>query len=470
MRIAFVNLPHPIPVVRRFMCSYNSPFFLFPPQELMYTATAVRDWSGHEVCVIDAIAEGIDVPTVIRRLQDFKAEMVVSILGFEILEQDIKAVRTIRREMPDVTYTVFGYYPTEFPQQIMELTGVEYLLLGEPEYTCDELANALVNEESVEGIMGLCYRNAAGEVVTNPERPRLKPVDDLPHPDFSLVPIDSYSEFLLPKRFAALQTARGCPYGCNYCTRSYGRQLTVRSPDNIVDEIRTLVDRFGVRSLRFADDTFTAIPKRTIEICEGIEKNFPGLEWSCLSRIDSIDEERVVALAKAGCKRIYFGVESGSERILQLYGKDYGVERVPYVFDLVRRHKMEIACFFMVGHPEETAEDFEQTSRLIRNVEIDFATVGQTVPYPGTELYDRYRDQVEFNLFPYTNEWKSPNRRKQLRTWEQRFLREMYFRPTYLARHALRLMKNPATTFQVGRSMIPFVFGSGSVGPRQELV
>lgn len=470
MRVAMLNLPHPTRVVRRYMCSYNSPFFLFPPQELMYTATALRDWGGDEVRVLDAVAEDWDAATVVRELREWGAEMIVSIVGFEILEQDIKTIRAIRRELPGVKYVVFGYYATEFPREMLDLTGADYLLLGEPEYTCHELVTALKEKSNITGIQGLAYRDENGDVVANPERPRLKPVDELPHPDYSMVPIDKYSEFLLPRRFAALQTARGCPYGCNYCTRSYGRQLTVRSPDNIVEEIRTLVDRFGVRSLRFADDTFTAVPGRTIQICEGIAKNFPGLQWSCLSRIDSIDEDRVRALAEAGCKRIYFGVESGSERILKLYGKDYGVERVPHVFDLVRRHGMEIACFFMVGHPEETAEDFEQTSRLIRTVDIDFATVGQTVPYPGTHLYDQYKDQVQFSLFPYTNEWKNAGRRKQLRTWEQRFLREMYFRPSYIARHAWRLMKNPATTFQVGRSMLPFVFGSHLASARQELV
>lgn len=470
MRIAFVNLPHPTPVVRRYMCSYNSPFFLFPPQELMYAATAVRNWGGNEVLLIDAIAENLDAREVVNQLKVFDAEMVVSIIGFEILEQDVKAFRFLHRELPSAKFVAFGYYPTTFPAQMLEITGADFVILGEPEYACHELVTAIKEGSSFESILGLCFKKESGEVVINPERPRLKPVDELPHPDYSLVPINAYSEFLLPKPFAAIQTARGCPFACNYCTRSYGRQLTMRSPENIIEEIRILVDKFGVKSLRFADDTFTAHPARTIAICEGIEKNFPGLVWSCLSRIDTIDEARIVAMKKAGCKRIYFGVESGSERILQLYGKDYGVEKVPRVFDLVRQNGIEIACFFMVGHPEENAEDFEQTSKLIRRLDIDFATIGQTVPYPGTALFDQYRDKLKFSLFPYENEWKDSGRRKQLQVWEQRFLREMYFRPRYIARHAWRLAANPMTTWQIGRAMLPFVLGSNKEMARKELV
>jgi radical SAM superfamily enzyme YgiQ (UPF0313 family) len=470
MRVAMVNLPHPVRVIRRFMCSYNSPIFLFPPQELMYAATAVRDWGQREVTLIDSIARDLSKEDVLAELRQFQADVVVTILGFEILEQDIKVLRWLRQQLPNTKFVAFGYYPTEFPEQILDASGVDFVILGEPEYCCHELLQALEQKTSFDGIMGLCFRKPDGTFVSNPERPRLKSVDELPHPDYSLVNIHDYSEFLMPKPFATLQTARGCPYGCNFCTRSYGRQLTLRSPENIIDEIRTLVDKFGVRSLRFMDDTFNAVPARTFKICEGIQKNFPNLVWSALSRIDTMDQERAVAMRQAGCKRVYLGVESGSDRILKLYGKDYGVERIPVVFDLLRRNGIEIACFFMVGHPEETPEDFEQTSKLIRNLEIDFATVGQTVPYPGTELFDRYRDQVQFSLFPYQNEWKSPGRRKQLQTWEKRFLREMYFRPKYIARHAMRLVKNPTTTWQAGRALIPFVFGSGLTAARNELI
>lgn len=470
MRIAFLNLPHPVQVIRRYMCSYNAPVFLFPPLELMSAATTVRDWGKEEVLVLDAIAGRLSNQQVLERLRDFDVDLVVTLLGFEILEEDIRALRWLRAAMPDVKFAAFGYYPTTFPSEIFELASLDFIFRGEPEQVCIELCKGLRGELPLDSISGLCYRHETGGIVCNPERKRLRDVDDLPHPDYGLVDISRYSEFLMPTPFAVLQSARGCPYPCNYCVRSYGQKLTVRTPEKILLELKELVDRFGLRSFRFIDDTFTAVPARTLEICEGIRTHFPQLTWSCLSRIDTIDEERAKALKSAGCIRVWLGIESGSERILKLYGKDYGVNRVPVTIDLLRKNGLEVGAFFMVGHPEETAEDFEKTSRLIRSLEIDYATVGQTVPYPGTPLYEQYREEIDFSLFPYRNDWKSPGRRKQLQTWEKRFFREMYFRPSYLTRHALRLLKNPSTTLQCGKALLPFVFGGGNGSVRDELI
>lgn len=470
MRLAFVNLPHPFPVIRRYMCSYNAPVFLFPPLELMYAATTARDWGGHSVRVIDSIAEQLDRKGLFDELSRFRPDLVVSLLGFEILDTDIRELRWLRQSLPEARFVVFGHYASTFPVEILDLVGVDFVIRGEPEFACHELAQALASGGPLDQIQGLCYRGEDGRARVNPERPRLKPVDELPYPDQTLVNMDHYSEFLFPKRFTIMQTARGCPYACNFCVRSYGQKLTYRSPENIVGEIEILTKRHGVRSLRFMDDTFTAVPARTIAICEGIRERFPDLIWSCLSRIDTMDEERAVAMRAAGCARVYVGIESGSERILKLYGKDYEVERVPRTVDLLRKHGFEVGAFFMVGHPEETEEDFAKTIRMVRSLEIDYATIGKTIAYPGTLMYDQYRDQVDFSLFPYQNDWKNSDRRRQLQAWEKRFYREMYFRPRYVARNAWRLVKNPRTTLQCGRALLPFMFGSGVAGARNELI
>lgn len=470
MRVAFVNLPHPVPVVRRYMCSYNSPVFLFPPLELLSAATTVRDWGQHQVTVLDAIARRWDDATLARELRTFQPDVLLTLLGFEILEQDLASLVQLRKQFPSTRFAAFGHYATTFPREIMELTGIDFVLRGEPEVTCHELLGAIQGSSSLAPIQGLCFRGPEG-IVVNPERPRLKPVDELPHPDYGLIEIDPYSEFLMPKPFVAIQTARGCPFACNFCVRSYGRQLGLRSPDNIVAELKELVRRFQIRSFRFTDDTFTAIAPRTLEICEKIRKETPGLVWSCLSRIDTIDDERASAMREAGCMRVYLGIESGSDRILMAYGKEYGVDRVPVAVRTLRRHGFEIGAFFMVGHPEETAEDFEKTARLVRTLDIDYATVGQVVPYPGTSLFDRYRDHVHFSLHPYQNEWKSPGRRKQLERWERRFLREMYCRPKALLRHVGRLIKHPIEVGRCAATVLPFALGRGhSLTPRNELV
>lgn len=454
MRIALVNLPHPVPVVRRYMCSYNSPIFLFPPLELLYIASVAKQWGQDEVVVIDAIAERINKETLHAKLEKFRPDMVITILGFEIFEQDIRTLRWLRQSLPAAKFAAFGHYATVFPTEILDLAGLDFIFRGEPEETFHAVTTALKTGGALDAIPGLTYRSESRAPVSNPDRPRSKHIDELPHPDYSLVNIAHYSEFLLPKPFALVQSARGCPYTCNFCVRSYGQQLGLRSPDNIIEELTQLREKFQIRSFRFIDDTFTAIPSRTIQVCERIKNQLPGVVWSCLARVDTLDEARVQALRTAGCRRVYMGIESGSERILKLYGKDYGVEQIPKMVDLLRRNQIEVGAFFMVGHPEETAEDFEHTSKLVRTLDIDYATVGQTVPYPGTSLFNQYRNDVDFSLFPYRNEWRSSNRRQELMRWEKRFYREMYFKLPYIARHAARLIKHPKVTFTAGKALL----------------
>lgn len=471
MRLALVNLPHEVPVVRRYMCSYNSPIFLFPPLELMNVASAARQWNNDEVILIDAIAERITRETTLDRLRQFQPDLVMTITGFEIFESDMRTFNWLRESLPGVKFAAFGHYATTFPNEVMEIGQLDFIFRGEPEVAYSEVSQAIQNGGDFGSILGLTYRRADGAVVSTPDRQRNRHIDELPFPDYSLVDIQRYSEFLLPRPFAMIQTARGCPYTCNFCVRSYGQKLGMRTPDNILAELTQLVERYQIRSFRFIDDTFTAIPARTSEICQRIRDHLPRLAWSCLSRIDTLDEERAQALKDAGCRRVYLGIESGSQRILQLYGKDYGIERIPRTVDLLRRHRIEVAAFFMVGHPEETRDDFEKTSQLVRALELDYSTVGQTVPYPGTSLFDQYRDQVDFSLFPYKNEWKNAGRRQELQEWESRFFRDAYLRVPYVARHALRFLRYPGTTLSAGKALVPYMLGWHKHAPvRNELV
>lgn len=465
MRIAFVNLPHSVPVIRRYMCSYNASMFLFPPLEIMYAATAARDLARAEVTLIDAIALRMDKAALVRRLQEFQADLVVTLYGFEILGEDIRVTRAIKRQLPGVKFAGFGHYPTTFSKEMLDLAELDFVLRGEPEYPVIELVSALESNGDLAAIAGLTWRNADGDAIDNPDRPRIRHVDELPDPDYGLVDILNYSEFMLPNPFAAIQTARGCPYTCNFCVRSYGQKLTMRSSARVVAEIQNLVNRFGIKSFRFTDDTFTAIPKRTLEICEGIRNAGLDLTWTCLTRIDTMDDERAKAIKEAGCARVFIGIESGSDRILEKYGKGYSVDKIPKVVDLLHKHGIEVGSFFMVGHPEETKEDFEETCRLVRTLEIDYATIGRTIAYPGTHFFTEYGDQVDFSLYPYRNEWKDPSRKRTLEAWERRFMREMYLRPSYILRHAWRLIKNPASTLRASRAVLPFLFPTGTAEP-----
>eukprot|EP01034_Spumella_vulgaris_P013986 gene13986-17863_t len=176
-------------------------------------------------------------------------------------------------------------------------------------------------------------------------------------PAYEMVDTSHYFETLMPGPFTLIQTSRGCPVTCNYC-------------------VTTLKQEQHIRSFRIIDDTFTVNKKRVIEICKGMVENNLRLKWTCLSRTDTLTEEMLYWMKKAGCVRIYFGLESGSQRMLDYYKKSINLAEAAETLRLCRKMGVETAGFFMAGLPIETADDFEQTIRFATKAQLTFAMVG----------------------------------------------------------------------------------------------
>jgi len=305
-----------------------------------------------------------------------------------------------------------------------------------------ELFDVIAGLQDPESVSGLAYR-ANGEIRIRNDQKRITAIDDLPLPAFELLPHDKYSEPGMPRPFGMIQSARGCPYACNFCVRSYGRRLTTKSPRQVVDEIRLLIDRHKIRSLRFIDDTFSANRERAIRICKEMVAAKIDLQWACLTRTDAVDAELLGEMKAAGCRRIYFGVESGSQRILDRYNKRIKKNEALAALLLCREVGLETSGFFMMGLPFETEEDFEETIEFARNARLTYAMVVPLTLYPGTELFDHHKEHVRFSLFPYVNTFRDKDLAKRWSDWERRFYRAFYFSPGYLARNVGALARSP---------------------------
>lgn len=342
MRCLFLNLPYPKQVMRRYMCSYNCQSFLFPPIELMYLASIAKEWKQAEVVLIDAIAERIDTKAICSLIKKLNPDLLVSMTGFETFKNDIESMDIIKQNNHNMKVVGFGYYATVFPEEIINNSDIDIIIRGEPEFSFSELYDYLANKRgNIFDINGLAFRNDNGEVFLTKPRNRIDDLDRLPFPDYSLVKQERYSEPFMKKPFAVLQSGRGCPFDCGYCVRTYGKELAFRTPDNVLNELETLILKNKIKSLRFLDDTFTVNKKRVIQICEGILKRGLQFEWSCLSRVDTLDDEMAFWLRKAGCVRVLLGVESGSQNILDYYGKNYSVEKIKYASEALRKRKIE---------------------------------------------------------------------------------------------------------------------------------
>ncbi len=413
------------------MCSYVAPDSLMPPVELLSCAGVARDWNKANVKLIDAIAEKKSVESVAKDIKEFKPDMIVSITGFECYEEDVDIFRQLKEQFPAVVFVYFGHYATVFPAETLTHSKCDYALFGEPEIALDKLLKFLSGLNSFDSIQGIAYwRN--GNIVVSGTAERVRDPDELPIPAYDIIENNrAYYEPLIPKPYGMIQTIRGCPYSCTFCVKSYGSKIGQLSTSRIIQEMKIWKQHFNVEAIRFIDDTFTINRNRVIELSKAIINEQLNVKWVCLSRTDNLDKEMLHWMKKSGCIRIYFGMESGSQRMLDLYKKNVKVNEALRAFELCREVGIETAAFFMGGYPNETEDDFKETIQFAQRAQLNYVSYNPLTLYPGTPLYNDLNQQVRFSLYPYRNEWLDSNIYEKFEKRKNRFYKAFYFRPTF---------------------------------------
>src|SRR5207249_7731501 len=242
---------------------------------------------------------------------------------------------------------------------------VHPLAVGEGEETILQLSRPIRDGRNLALVAGLVLRTPGG-LVRTPARLPVPELDGIPH---ASAHYESYGVDRMAQ-FEFLITSRGCPARCTFCSTPefWGTRLRFRSVDHVLDELRFLQERFGLVTVSFRDDTFTVDKKRTLDLCRGIIDSGLHLLWDCQSRVNAVDEERLVWMRRAGCQHIQYGVESGSEAILQKLNKGIHLEQVIQACELTRKVGMDLSVYLITGVQGETAEDVQATLRLIRRV------------------------------------------------------------------------------------------------------
>lgn len=466
MKTVFLNLPNKERVMRRYMCSYNAPNMLFPPQELLYLATISKEWKKDSVLLIDAIAENLNLNQTLNKIKDYSPDLLVTLSGFECFESDMNYINEIKKQFPQIKIILFGYYPTIFPRQVMKNVNANFIIFGEPDITFSELYDAIKENKKIK-IKGIAYRENKSIVIKEGEK-RIIDLNKLPIPDHSLIKINLYSEPLSRKPFSTIQSSRGCPFNCNYCVKSYGKQITMRSPENILQEIRQL-QSLGIKNLRFIDDTFTVNKNRVQDLCRLIIKNNIKINWTCLSRIDTLDDITLSLMRKAGCKRIYLGIESGSQKVLDYFSKGYKVKNIIPTIKLIKKNKIETVGFFIIGSPAETQKEFEESVNLAKKSDLDYVIVSELIVYPRTLLAEKLRSKIKFSLFPYRNEFRDKSIYERYKDREREFYKQFYFTPKNIIKKIKISILYPKEALSNLKSLIDFVFYSKKAVEREDL-
>ncbi|MBL7777669.1 MAG: radical SAM protein [Chitinophagales bacterium] len=429
---------------------------------------------GFKVKLLDAIAEQLSLGDLLDRIKEFEPDYILTLIGFECFDSDINCLNQIKKHHQNSEIIAFGHYPTIFCQEILSKSSVDHILIGEPEENLVRFFEwRLYGKESNAGaISGFVSK----EVVTQHNSmgaKRIHDIKELPSPAYDLMNAKHYFEPFMPRPFAMIQSARGCPYKCNYCVKSYGSRLTLRTPQQIIDELKWLVELHQIRSFRFIDDTFTVNHHRVKEICQLLAESKLNLKWSCLSRTDNIKPDLLHSMKKAGCQRIYFGIESGSQRMLDIYEKDIDVNEARSALKLTRQIGIETSGFFMLGLPEETENDFQKTVEFAITSDLSLASVGGITLYPGTPLYERNKNQIDFSLFPYINRFHDIEVEKRYLRWEREFYNKFFFRSAYFKTVATTFLTKPNWFIQTAFESLKYTIRGSSFMPginRQQMM
>jgi len=288
--------------------------------------------------------------------------------------------------------------------------GADYCLLGEGEETLIELLNQLSgkNELQLESILGLAWSrrqtmedgqssrvDGQSSIVRNLRRPDITDLDKLPFPAWDLVDVEKYRSIWLKRHgyFSMnMVTTRGCPYHCNWCAKPiWGQRYNSRSPENVVAEMKWLKGKFAPDHIWFADDILGLKPKWIEKFAARLNEVDAMIPFKCLQRADLVNEETAAALAKAGCKTVWIGAESGSQKILNAMDKGDKVEDIYRAAKLLRQNEIEVGFFLQFGYPGETWDDVQKTLKMVRECAPDDIGISVSYPLPGTKFFERVK-------------------------------------------------------------------------------
>lgn len=361
------------------------------PFGLAYIASVLRD-VGHKVHIVDMEGDDLTVKQAVSKIVAVCPDMV----GFGGMVTRYRLVKDIATELrvalPDLFMIAGNSGATTVPELYLKNCGLNAVVLGEGENTTLELCSALNSGYDWTSVPGLAYLNEEGVFRTSPPREMIADLDSIPLPAWDLFPVEnyiaSYDHRQKSVRHLEVVASRGCPFNCVYCYRIYGRTVRRRSPESIVAEIEILVNRYKIEYTGFPDDLFTSNREFVMETCRLLKKRVPGINWSCLGRVNTVDKEMLEAMKDAGCDWISYGIESGDDEMLVRMKRGVTADECLEAMNLTRSAGIHAEGSFMIGMFGETRESAENTVEFCRKADITAPMLFVT-PYPGTAIFNR---------------------------------------------------------------------------------
>jgi len=371
---------------------------------------AVLLQEGHDVEVMDINAFRWSKEEVERRIKEAEFD-IAGTSGIITVYRYLKwLVSVLKKYHPGKKVIMGGSTAASVPRTVMERTATDIACIGEGEQTVRELIQALEKGGDLSQVDGIWFRDGEGKIHANKLRDPIMDLDSLPFPAYDLFPMDIYlrnpvgapnlnkwrsgeavdSEVLSVN----LSATRGCPYKCIYCYHDFmGNRYRTRSPQNILQEMEMLYQRYGVKYFHFVDDEFCMKKKFVYEFCEQVRASGRDFTWGCSGRVNLMTEDLIATMLNAGCILIGYGIESGSQKMLDTMKKMVTVEQAKQSVKLTQKYLGWADCSFMVGTPGETRGTIQETMDFCKELSLVPEVIFFATPYPETELYEMAKAQ-----------------------------------------------------------------------------
>lgn len=353
---------------------------IYPNLDFAYAAALVRQ-NGIKADLLDANALHLTYSQILQVIEQKKPGFISIPSSWLSFPHDIELAKMINGRAPSVKIIISGPNVTADPVLALESGFIDYVILGEIEFPCLEIVKGDIN-------YNIAYK--LNDRVIIKERKLFDNLDSLPFPARDLMPNQKYlSPFTKSNPFTMMFASRGCSHQCIFCPAAiwYMNKVRFRSVGNIVREIDEIVNKYGIKDIIFKDLSLTINKKLCFDLCEEIIRKGHKINWRCFSCVDTIDKELLTVMKKAGCYQISYGIESGSQRVLDLNKKAITILQTKEAIRLTRAAGIEASGSFIFGLIGDTYQTVKETLNFAIGLNLDYVQFQLAVPMPATELY-----------------------------------------------------------------------------------
>ncbi|MBQ2645060.1 radical SAM protein [bacterium] len=409
-----------------------------PPTDLMYCASIAKQYGN--ICKIkDYSLENGTFETLKNDIKIFQPDILFANITSTTFENDMQAVIEAKKLDKNILTITSGAHFLEFNTSVLEkYLELDIIIRGEPEFTFQDI----ISGKNLSEIDGITYR-LNNEIISNKNRIYKENLDELPLPARDLINNELYIRPDTGEKQAIIKVASGCPYHCFFClaTPFSGSKVRYRNVDNIIAEIKECIQKYDIYSFVFWSDLFTADKNFVKNLCSKINQEVPNIKWSANSRVDTIDLETLTLMKNSGCTLISFGIESGSQEILDKIGKKITKNQALQAVEMCKKLGIQTFTYYILGLPWENETHIKETIDFSIKLDSDYVNYYTAVVFPGTRFYDyviqnNLGNLKDFYINPYyypciATNYLSKDKVQQLNKYA---VKKFYLRPKYIFR------------------------------------